>query len=195
MLTYDELLADLRYHHSTGLFTWRVDVSKDAKVGVVAGYIDKGHGYVKIRVRRRQYAAHRLAWFYMTREYPLLPIDHINGVRHDNSWLNLRLATSAENAQNQRMGRTKSLTGVLGIFVVNGNFEGPHPWGVNLMIGGVQKYLGCFRTLREAIVARLDGEQRYFKNAPVRCADELLIAAMGRLASNAEWEKITKILW
>lgn len=194
MLTYDELIGDLRYHHTNGLFTWRVDVSRVARVGIIAGYVDKEHGYVKIRVRRQQYAAHRLAWFYMTREYPVLHIDHINGVRHDNAWRNLRLATPAENAQNMQMGRAKSLTGVLGIFVVNGNFEGPQPWGVNLTVGGAKKYLGGFRTLREAIVARLEGEQRYFRNAPVRCADELLIAAMGRLASNAEWEKITKIL-
>lgn len=46
--------------------------------------------------------AHRLAWFFMTGEWPILDIDHINGDRSDNRWSNLRLANDSQNGANKR---------------------------------------------------------------------------------------------
>lgn len=44
--------------------------------------------------------AHRVAWALQTGEWPAGQIDHRNGVRNDNRWLNLRLATGIENRRN-----------------------------------------------------------------------------------------------
>lgn len=51
------------------------------------------HGY--------HYKASRLAWLYMTGEWPKYEMDHINHVKDDNRWVNLRDVTPAENCANR----------------------------------------------------------------------------------------------
>ena len=57
-------------------------------------------GYVCARADLGYYRAHRLIWRYMTGEWPPDEIDHINRVRSDNRWCNLRLATRSQNRKN-----------------------------------------------------------------------------------------------
>ena len=59
------------------------------------------HGYTVIRFRGKLYLAHRLAWFYMTGEWPREQIDHKDGVRLNNKWDNLREATPGQNNMNR----------------------------------------------------------------------------------------------
>jgi hypothetical protein len=77
------------------------------KAGDVAGYIDTSTGYVKICVNGRQYYAHRLAWVYMTGEWPDDEIDHDNGKRADNIFSNLKEATHSENCDNKAPSKNK----------------------------------------------------------------------------------------
>lgn len=44
--------------------------------------------------------AHRVAWALQTGEWPAAKIDHRNGTRNDNRWLNLRPASEIENRRN-----------------------------------------------------------------------------------------------
>src|SRR5438045_2733801 len=69
--------------------------------------------YVFIRVDRRCYRAHRLAWLYMTGEMPI-EVDHLNLNRADNRWQNLRVATRVQNAANSP-ARRPSITGIKGV--------------------------------------------------------------------------------
>lgn len=81
-------------------------------VGEIAGY-DAG-GYRNIRIDGRAYRVHRLAWLWMTGEWPDPECDHINTVKNDNRWFNLRKATRGQNAANRNANST-SWTGQKGV--------------------------------------------------------------------------------
>ena len=62
-----------------------------------------GYRLIKIRVpdgRKVDYFEHRLAFFMMTGEWPEEDIDHINRVKDDNRWDNLRAVSHMENGWN-----------------------------------------------------------------------------------------------
>lgn len=57
-------------------------------------------GYVVLSHRNKRYLAHRVAFFIMEGRWPD-QIDHINGVRSDNRWCNLREANSRQQSVNK----------------------------------------------------------------------------------------------
>jgi hypothetical protein len=69
---------------SSGRLT-RVRVGAGDKAGTT-----NRRGYVDIKIDGRSYLAHRLAWLYVTGEFPIHEIDHINGNPSNNIWTNLR---------------------------------------------------------------------------------------------------------
>lgn len=96
--TCGELKKILEYDASTGVFKWRIDLGS-AVAGDIAGYTNTD-GYVRIKINGKFYQAHRLAWLYVTGDWPPAKIDHANRVRNDNRWLNLRAATTGQNNAN-----------------------------------------------------------------------------------------------
>ena len=60
---------------------------------VPAGGVSK-QGYRMVTISGVKYYAHRLAWFYVTGEWPA-DMDHANQNKLDNRWQNLRQATRA----------------------------------------------------------------------------------------------------
>jgi hypothetical protein len=64
-------------------------------------FLGSARGYVTGCVLNRPCIAHRVIWAMQTGEWPKDQIDHINGVRNDNRWVNLRAATRFENACNR----------------------------------------------------------------------------------------------
>ena len=62
------------------------------------------NGYLVVALRLKgkkvNLYLHRLIWFWMTGAWPASEIDHINGVRDDNRWENLREATVSQNRRN-----------------------------------------------------------------------------------------------
>jgi hypothetical protein len=101
-----ELKFHFHYDPNTGIFsryTYRTVFGQkvrnpDAPLKP-AGSLN-GAGYIEIKINKRVYSAHRLAWLYMTGEDPVLGVDHVNRDKTDNRWGNLRLATDMENSAN-----------------------------------------------------------------------------------------------
>lgn len=114
-ISQEELKRMLAYDPVTGLFSWLINRKGSALVGAVAGNQTKV-GYVHIKVNNRRYAAHRLAWLYMTGEWPLSQIDHISGVKSDNRWWNLRDVSVAINNQNRHRANKNNSTSILGVY-------------------------------------------------------------------------------
>ena len=84
----------LDYNPVTGDFVWLVDRDKNHVKGCIAGCVPlrfSGAQYVHIRIENKQYLAHRLAFLYMTGEFPKGRVRHVNGNTLDNSWKNLQV--------------------------------------------------------------------------------------------------------
>lgn len=157
-ITADYARARLSYNPENGVFLWRTRPREHFRslhefvrwnnryAGKMAGSADtKGH--LQITINDQRYAAHRLAWVYMTGEWPDLEIDHANGQKSDNSWLNLRQATMSQNMTNRPPPRT-SKSGLKGVRldVATGK------WTAMIII---RKQLGSFDT-REAAADAYD---------------------------------------
>lgn len=111
-LTQQALKSLLRYDPETGAFTW-LHRRGSVKAGDEAGSVGVD-GYLGIKVEGRRCSSHRLAWLYMTGCWPAAQIDHINRVKTDNRFCNLREATCSENHHNLGLMRTNK-TGYQGV--------------------------------------------------------------------------------
>lgn len=95
-----ELHQLLSYNQTTGVFHWIKNRGGGARAGSVAGSVD-AFGYIKIKIKSKDFRAHRLAWIFVFGVLPKNDIDHINGIKTDNRFVNLREATRGENLQNR----------------------------------------------------------------------------------------------
>jgi hypothetical protein len=103
MLTHERLLELLDYNQYTGVFTWRQVRKRGHRSGAVAGW-HSGKGMWRIEVDGVNYLAHRLAFFYVYKWWPI-QVDHKDGDRSHNWIANLR---PADNSQNQANNGPKS---------------------------------------------------------------------------------------
>lgn len=151
MITQAYLKSLLDYDPLSGLFTWAVG-RKGTRKGAVAGCVGPD-GYVIIMVDKKNYPAHRLAFIWMLGEMPANDVDHINRVRADNRWSNLRPATRRENNLNSGV-RSNNTSGYKNVSHCSrtGKFT------VSFRVGGKTRFFGRFKTAeaanREAIRLR-----------------------------------------
>ena len=113
-LTQSRLKELLHYDPETGIFTWRVG-RPGCAAGKATGSKHRTLGYVQIGVDRKILYAHRLAFLYMTGVWPVEQVDHVNGDRADNRWINLRQVSHSENMQNIGGPRADNTSGLLGV--------------------------------------------------------------------------------
>jgi hypothetical protein len=90
-LTHERLREVLDYNPATGVFTWKVNIAKNVKAGSVAGGLPKGTGYTYIRINGEEITATRLAWFYMTKQWPERRVRYKNSDITDHRFENLTL--------------------------------------------------------------------------------------------------------
>lgn len=152
-LTAERLRTLLTYDPETGDFTWKVRRGCSAIPGARTGK-NNGKGYLQIRVDGRNYAAHRLAWFYVTGEWPKGEIDHIDGKRARNAFANLRDVDRSTNCQNLRAARSGSATGLLGASRSRNRFQ------AQIGVAGKNIYLGRYDSPEEAQAAYRAAKQK-----------------------------------
>jgi hypothetical protein len=99
-ITHERLKERLTYDPDTGQWRWN---QRGRGLSERVGSICKGNGgYLMIKVDGRSYKASRLAWYYMTGEWPGMEIDHKNRDPLDDRWENLRLATRTDQTRNRK---------------------------------------------------------------------------------------------
>ena len=92
----------MHYESDTGVFTWikKSCLASRITIGDIAGWIEV-QGYRCIEINGDFYKLHRLTFLYMIGRLPINQIDHINHIRNDNRWCNLREVTHKENCKNR----------------------------------------------------------------------------------------------
>lgn len=158
MLTAERLREALDYNPLTGEFRWLVTLSNRAPAGKLAGTIEPRDGYRKISVDGVDYRAGRLAFLWMTGQWPDPEVDHINRVAGDDRWENLREATRSQN--NGNVGRrSHNTSGLKGVFASSSK---KNPWCARIFIKKCARYLGTFRTQEEAHAAYMAAAVAHF---------------------------------
>lgn len=146
MITHAELLEILDYDPDTGIFVWkRSRYNGLPKVGAEAGNY-QADGYVRIQIKDDKFLAHRLAWFYMTGEWPKAVIDHIHG--KSNAFRNLREATARQNIWNTA-GRKNGTSKWKGVSYDPSPYRKQH-WRISFRMPHGKQIIKRFHDEREA---------------------------------------------
>ena len=120
-------------------------------IGDVSG--SPRNGYLVVHVNKEVYYLHRLAFLYMEGYIPEHFVDHLNGVRDDNRWCNLRHVSNACNLQNCKC----SVTNRSGFSGVSWH-KGFGKWVAQGVMNGRPIHLGGYATVLEAALARYTWE-------------------------------------
>lgn len=153
-MNQDELKDILHYCPDSGVFTW-IKPSKEIRNKDAVGWIDN-HGYRSLRINGKQHKAHRLAFLYMTGTLPSQHTDHINGIRNDNRWDNIREASHSENMRNKAI-KNNNTSGFSGVNWVKSRCR----WVATIGVGGKKTTIGYFVNLSDAVKARIESEVKY----------------------------------
>jgi hypothetical protein len=147
MVTLDQVKQILDYDPETGIFRWKYSPSPFVKANDIAGCIKNGPngGHRSIKINKKSYFAHRLAWLVVTGEWPEFDIDHINGKRDDNRYSNLRLATKAQNNHNRSINKNNKI-GYKGVHLHKQSGK----WKAQIAHNGKKKHIGLYATPEEA---------------------------------------------
>lgn len=147
VLTQERLKELFNYDMLSGNFTYLYKPNRRICIGDIAGSFAGKEGYNRlvIYIDGRRYPAHRLAWLYMTGEFPIEEIDHINRNGLDNSWTNLRSCSRSQNCHNMGISK-RNKSGIKGVF-----WDSTYnKWAASIAIKSKVKWLGYFKTSDEA---------------------------------------------
>lgn len=144
MIAFANLKELFSYNEKTGVFTRNISTNKRFKVGDKAGSINS-NGYVVIKIKDKNFKAHRLVWLFHFGVLPPSNLDHINGIKSDNRIENLRLSTFAQNNSNVPR-RTNNKSGYKGVIF----HKATKKWMASCSHNKKRNYLGLFDSAEEA---------------------------------------------
>ncbi len=102
------------YNPDNGELSWKKAAGRKIKPGRVVSN-KTSNGYIQVQLKGRMYTGHRIAWaLFYGKDPGDYQVDHINGVRHDNRIVNLRLVTRSQNAANRKLHKNNT-SGIKGV--------------------------------------------------------------------------------
>jgi hypothetical protein len=167
--SHQYLKSILDYDPTSGQMVWRQD--RRGKNGMIRAGQSAGcvrAGYVFIGIDRSNYSRAALAWFWMTKDWPIKTVDHISGDRVDDRWENLRLASRTENNRNKAV-RSDNKSGVTGVSWDSNRKK----WAARIKHDDKYHALGRYDCIAAAIIARQQAEIELFGEfSPLVCRSE-----------------------
>lgn len=154
-LTYQEASRRLSYDPTSGLFCWKT-ADGGVPIGGSAGYVNS-NGYMVVGLLGHKYRLHRLAWLLVRGKWPEGTIDHINCIRTDNRWSNLRDVDFGVNAQNKVVPTKANQLGVLGVYW--SDKRKGYMAAIKLHGRGMRR--GPYKTTDRAYAAYVDMKRKY----------------------------------
>lgn len=163
----------LDYDPATGVLTWRArgtDLFNETEgrsadhacalwnsryAGTEAFTAADGSGYRSGCILHAHCKAHRAIWAIVTGDWPVDQVDHINGVRTDNRWVNLRAADNQANSRNRKL-QSNNKSGRVGVSWDRRDGS----WRAYISLDR-RVHLGCFDTFEAAVAARTDAEAKF----------------------------------
>lgn len=155
MISSDYLKSIIDYNPVSGKLTW-ISSRQHINAGSPAGTINK-KGYLQVKIDQNLYAGHRLAWLFMKGCWPDNEVDHINGIKSENIWENLREVNHSQNMTNSRV-RKDNASGVTGVYLN----KGIDRWVARININGKKVDVRCDGTFEGAVKARKEAEIEHY---------------------------------
>ena len=153
-LTAEYLRNILDYDSETGVFKWKVRRSSHSRTNMIAGTLIVT-GYIRISINGNIHPAHRLAWLYVTGQWPTYQIDHKDRNPGNNRFNNLREVNQAQQNYNKVTNRKTSLPrGVRKLQNCKNKYDS------RIKVGGYSIYIGIFNNPEEAHQAYLEAAER-----------------------------------
>ena len=157
--TVDQFRAVVDYDPATGKLIWRRRDDRTPQwngkwAGKTAGA--DGDGSVSVRISRRHYKVHRIAWLLVYGEIPTADIDHINGDWRDNRIANLRLASRSQNNWNAKRAKNNT-SGFKGVIWD----KKAGLWRAQIHFKKSNHFLGYFSVPKDAHVAYCEAAKRF----------------------------------
>lgn len=145
-LTQEGLKRVFDYSPSTGELTHK-HTTVSGTQGEPATY-SHSRGYLSVSIGKKQHLAHRVIFLMMSGIQPF-NVDHVNHIKHDNRWENLRAVTQDSNNRNMPK-QTNSTTGVVGVSFhkLRGKYR------AYISVNSRAKHLGMFDSVEAAKAAR-----------------------------------------
>lgn len=157
-ISYDRLIELVDYDCETGLFTRKKAVGRSFK-GRVLGY-QNNNGYIAFTLDSKKYYAHRLAWLFVHKKFPVHDVDHIDGNRTNNKIANLRDVPRSLNLENSTKAKSSNKsTGLIGAYLdkKTGKFTS------RIQVNKQDKYLGYYETAQLAHEAYMSAKKQLHK--------------------------------
>lgn len=151
-IKHEDLLRQVHYDPLTGVFT-RLVATAFTPAGTRMDKMGKNFPYPRVFLGSWVFRAHRLAWFYMTKEWPEI-IDHIDRDVQNHKFANLRSVTNGQNLQN-RLPRKNNPTGFAGVRRAGKKFVS------SICLNYKQTKLGSFSTPEEAHAAYMNAKREF----------------------------------
>lgn len=134
----EQLRRIFTYDKDTGVVSARV---KRPRVPAGSQIGNLHHGYFRVSINYQLYQLHRVIWCMVTGNDPGdFEVDHEDGNRTNNKWVNLRLATTSGNQQNKNI-QSNNKSGIKGVC-----WDKRYSmWRATIKLSSKSKHLGYFR--------------------------------------------------